>query len=59
MCPANLRAMKERIALVDLVEGNFHDIVMEYVEEGGAASIQVSLFSGKSPCLHPCILSNY
>ena len=33
--------MKERVVLADLVKGNYHDIVLEFQEEGGPASIQV------------------
>ena len=47
LCPENLRAAKERMVLVNLVEGNFHDIVLEYEEEGGPASLQVSLLFGQ------------
>ena len=47
LCPQNLRAAKERMVLVNLVEGNFHDIVLEYEEEGGPASLQVSLLFGQ------------
>lgn len=30
-----------------LIEGNFHDIIVEYKEEGGPASLQVSSFFGE------------
>ena len=43
-CPENLRAAKERMILANLVEGTYHDIVVEFKEEGGYSSIQVSLF---------------
>ncbi|CAN0088334.1 unnamed protein product, partial [Laminaria digitata] len=39
----NLRAGKERVVLANLVKGNFHDVVLEYKEEGGPASIEVSV----------------
>eukprot|EP00904_Undaria_pinnatifida_P006784 jgi/Undpi1/3235/HiC_scaffold_15.g06609.m1 len=37
----NLRATKERMVLADLVEGTYHDIVLEYKEEEGPASVQM------------------
>ncbi|CAM9493883.1 unnamed protein product, partial [Laminaria digitata] len=39
----NLRSGKERVVLVNLVKGVFHDVVLEYKEEGGSASLEVSL----------------
>lgn len=44
MCPDNLRATKERQVSVDLVEGHYHDIVIEYRDEGGSSSVQVRCF---------------
>eukprot|EP00904_Undaria_pinnatifida_P006816 jgi/Undpi1/3264/HiC_scaffold_15.g06638.m1 len=37
----NLRAAKERMVLANLVEGTYHDIVVEFKEEGGYSSIQM------------------
>eukprot|EP00904_Undaria_pinnatifida_P006798 jgi/Undpi1/3248/HiC_scaffold_15.g06622.m1 len=37
----NLRAAKERMVLANLVRGTYHDIVVEYKEEGGHAALQM------------------
>ena len=38
------------MVLANLVRGTYHDIVVEYKEEGGHAALQVSLFIGN---FHP------
>ena len=54
LCPDNLRATKERQVSVNLVEGQYHDIVLEYREEGGSASVQVCPFV-RSPETTPLV----
>ncbi|CAM9117434.1 unnamed protein product, partial [Laminaria digitata] len=50
----NLRATKERMVLVNLVKGNFHDnIAVGYKEEGGPASI---LMVWKSDSVPPSVV---
>eukprot|EP00904_Undaria_pinnatifida_P006782 jgi/Undpi1/3233/HiC_scaffold_15.g06607.m1 len=39
---ANLRTTKERMVPAYLIKDNFHDIIVEYKEEGGPASLQAN-----------------
>lgn len=45
-CSGVLPGATEYRVSVDLINGTFHDIVIEYKENDGAASIQVGFFVG-------------